>query len=209
MYIVQGFIFFEVIKKIFEFIEIFNEEEVFFVCMFNRGEVFFNKYVIIVIDEKCIVFFGKDIWRLYDIYGFFVDFMQIMVEERGLKIDQEVFEKVRFEFLEVSKVGGKEKVGVLVKFDVYDLVVLEVNDVVFKIDDFFKYCMYYMVILFMVFIDQFVQIWMILRLVLRVFIMVLSFLILFLSFFLILYLVFCLIELIFMLSQVVKSMILV
>lgn len=76
-----------------------------------------------------------------------------MAEERGLKIDQEAFEKARLESLEASKAGGKEKAGALVKLDVHDLAALEANDAVPKTDDSFKYrtCM---AILCVAFIDH-------------------------------------------------------
>lgn len=134
-----GSIFPEVTKRIPELIEILNEEEASFARTLNRGEALFNKYATTAIDEKRTVLSGKDIWRLYDTYGFPVDLTQIMAEERGLKIDQEAFEKARLESLEASKAGGKEKAGALVKLDVHDLAALEANDAVPKTDDSFKY----------------------------------------------------------------------
>ena len=82
---------------------------------------------------------GKDIWRLYDTYGFPVDLTQIMAEERGLKIDEVAFEKARLESLEASKAGGRTVGGVQIKLDVHDLAALEANDAVPKTDDSFKY----------------------------------------------------------------------
>ncbi|OCF54527.1 alanine-tRNA ligase [Kwoniella mangroviensis CBS 10435] len=133
-------IFPEVTKKIPELVEILNEEEASFARTLTRGEALFNKYASAALEEKRDVLGGKDIWRLYDTYGFPVDLTQIMAEERGLKIDQEAFEKARLESLEASKAGGKDKgVAGTVKLDVHDLGALEANDQVPKTDDSFKY----------------------------------------------------------------------
>ncbi|WVR09077.1 alanine-tRNA ligase [Kwoniella sp. DSM 27419] len=132
-------IFPEVTKKVPELIEILNEEEASFARTLTRGEALFNKYATAAHDEKRTILGGKDIWRLYDTYGFPVDLTQIMAEERGLKIDEEAFEKARLESLEASKAGGKDKTTAAVKLDVHDLAALEANDAVPKTDDSFKY----------------------------------------------------------------------
>ncbi|KAL1405999.1 Alanine--tRNA ligase [Vanrija albida] len=134
-----GDIFPEVTKKVDEVKEILNEEEQSFARTLKRGEVLFNKYAdaALATPEKTLQ--GKDTWRLYDTYGFPVDLTEIMAEERGLKIDQEAFEKARLESLEASKAGGKKGAAAGVKLDVHDLGALEANDAVPKTDDSFKY----------------------------------------------------------------------
>ncbi|ODN95758.1 alanine-tRNA ligase [Cryptococcus wingfieldii CBS 7118] len=132
-------IFPEVNSKRKELIEILDEEEASFARTLTRGEALFNKYAALAHEEKRTVLSGKDIWRLYDTYGFPVDLTQIMAEERGLKVDEEAFEKARLESLEASKAGGKEKAGAQVKLDVHDLGALEANDAVPKTDDSAKY----------------------------------------------------------------------
>ncbi|RXK35812.1 alanine-tRNA ligase [Tremella mesenterica] len=132
-------IFPEVTKRIPELIEILNEEEASFARTLNRGETLFSKYAAIAAQEKRTVLSGKDIWRLYDTYGFPVDLTQIMAEERGLKIDEVAFEKARLESLEASKAGGKAAGGVQIKLDVHDLAALEKNADVPKTDDSAKY----------------------------------------------------------------------
>ncbi|ORY24753.1 tRNA synthetases class II (A)-domain-containing protein [Naematelia encephala] len=136
-----GGIFPEVTKKIPELIEILNEEEASFARTLNRGEALFSKYADTAASEKRTVLSGKDIWRLYDTYGFPVDLTQIMAEERGLKIDEVAFEKARLESLEASKAGGKTAGGLQVKLDVHDLAALEKDDAVPKTDDSFKYAL--------------------------------------------------------------------
>jgi alanyl-tRNA synthetase len=119
--------------------EILNEEEASFARTLNRGEALFSKYAAAAAEEKRSVLSGKDVWRLYDTYGFPVDLTQIMAEERGLKIDEVAFEKARLESLEASKAGGKTSAGAQVKLDVHDLAALEANSAVPKTDDSFKY----------------------------------------------------------------------
>lgn len=122
-----------------ELVEILNEEEASFARTLARGEALFSKYADAAASEKRNVLSGKDVWRLYDTYGFPVDLTQIMAEERGLKIDEVAFEKARLESLEASKAGGKDKGGVSVKLDVHDLGALEANADVPKTDDSSKY----------------------------------------------------------------------
>jgi alanyl-tRNA synthetase len=119
--------------------EILNEEEASFARTLNRGEALFSKYAAAAAEEKRSVLSGKDVWRLYDTYGFPVDLTHIMAEERGLKIDEVAFEKARLESLEASKAGGKTSAGAQVKLDVHDLAALEANSAVPKTDDSFKY----------------------------------------------------------------------
>nr|ODO03866.1 alanine-tRNA ligase [Cryptococcus depauperatus CBS 7855] len=132
-------IFPEVNQKVEELKEILDEEEKSFARTLIRGEALFNKYASAAIEEKQTVLSGKDIWRLYDTYGFPVDLTQIMAEERGLNIDQKAFEEAKLESLEASKAGGKEKAGAQVKLDVHDLAILEANSAITKTDGSFKY----------------------------------------------------------------------
>lgn len=119
--------------------EILNEEEASFARTLNRGEALFSKYAASAAEEKRTVLSGKDVWRLYDTYGFPVDLTQIMAEERGLQIDEKAFEKARLESLEASKGAAKTVGGVQVKLDVHDLGALEANDAIPKTDDSYKY----------------------------------------------------------------------
>lgn len=135
----------EVTKRVTELKEILDEEEASFARTLNRGEALFSKYADKAIAEKRTILSGKDIWRLYDTYGFPVDLTQIMAGERGLTIDEVAFEKARLESLEASKAGGKDKGGAGVKLDVHDLATLESNNSVPKTDDSSKYSKTYSV----------------------------------------------------------------
>lgn len=132
-------IFPEVTKKVKDLKEILDEEEASFARTLTRGEALFSKYAALAAEEKRNTLSGKDVWRLYDTYGFPVDLTQIMAEERGLKIDEVAVEKARLESLEASKGGGKSKDTAAVKLDVHDLGALEKNDAIPKTDDSFKF----------------------------------------------------------------------
>lgn len=132
-------IFPEVTKKVADLKEILDEEEASFARTLTRGEALFSKYATQAAEEKRNTLSGKDVWRLYDTYGFPVDLTQIMAEERGLKIDEAAVEKARLESLEASKGGGKSKDTASVKLDVHDLGALEKNDAIPKTDDSFKF----------------------------------------------------------------------
>lgn len=135
----QAPIFPEVKKKVADLKEILDEEEASFARTLSRGEALFSKYATLAAEEKRTTLNGKDVWRLYDTYGFPVDLTQIMADERGLKIDEVAFEKARLESLEASKAGGKTKDAAGVKLDVHDLGALEKNDAIPKTDDSFKF----------------------------------------------------------------------
>lgn len=82
---------------------------------------------------------GRDVWRLYDTYGFPVDLTLLMAEEAELGIDQAGFEKAQAASREASKAGKKKGTGDVVKLDVHDIAALERNVDVPKTDDMPKY----------------------------------------------------------------------
>lgn len=135
----KGPFFPELTKKLDDLKEILDEEERSFAQTLTRGEALFTKYAAAAVESKQTVLSGKDVWRLYDTYGFPPDLTQLMAEERGLSVDQEAFEKARLESLEASKGAGKGAAGSKVKMDVHDLAVLEKDDSVPKTDDSAKY----------------------------------------------------------------------
>ena len=132
-------IFPEILKNQHDLTEILNEEELSFAKTLDRGEKLFEQYAIIASKTPEQTLSGKDVWRLYDTYGFPVDLTRLMAEEAGLKIDEEGFEKAKEESREASK-ATNNKAGVsLIKLDVHALSELDGNDKVPKTDDSFKY----------------------------------------------------------------------
>lgn len=132
-------IFPELVSKQEDLKEILNEEELSFAKTLDRGEKLFEQYSIVASKTPEQTLSGKDVWRLYDTYGFPVDLTRLMAEEAGLKIDEDGFEKAKEESREASKATKSKDGAVLVKLDVHALSELDKNDQVPKTDDSFKY----------------------------------------------------------------------
>ncbi|KAH3672219.1 hypothetical protein WICPIJ_010071 [Wickerhamomyces pijperi] len=130
-------IFPEVAKNTANTFEILNEEEISFAKTLDRGEKLFQQYAAAALKSNKVLN-GKDVWRLYDTYGFPVDLTTLMAEESGLTIDEEGFEKARVESYEASKAGGKSKGTTLLKLDVHALGKLN-EDKIPKTNDSFKF----------------------------------------------------------------------
>lgn len=114
-------IFPELGKKSEDIFEILNEEEESFSRTLDRGEKLFEQYAAAAKANKQTVLNGKDVWRLYDTYGFPVDLTRLMAEEAGLDIDEAAFEKAKLESKEASKGGKKSEGKTVVKLDVHAL----------------------------------------------------------------------------------------
>ncbi|KAL6942073.1 Alanine--tRNA ligase [Hanseniaspora vineae] len=131
-------IFPEVNKDPSYLFEILNEEELSFAKTLDRGEKLFEKYAEVASQSAHKTLNGKEVWRLYDTYGFPVDLTRLMAEEQNLKIDEEGFEKAKLESYEASKKSNKKNQGTLIKLNVHDLSKLN-EDSVSKTNDEFKY----------------------------------------------------------------------
>jgi alanyl-tRNA synthetase len=68
---------------------------------------------------------GKDVWRLYDTYGFPVDLTLLMAEELGLGVNNKEFEEAQTASREASKASLKLGSKDVVKLDVHDIATLE------------------------------------------------------------------------------------
>lgn len=119
--------------------EILNEEEQSFSRTLDRGEKLFEQYAETAKKAGETKLNGKDVWRLYDTYGFPVDLTRLMAEEAGLDIDEQEFEKARLASKEASKGGKRSNGKELLKLDVHSLASLEKNDAVPRTDDHYKY----------------------------------------------------------------------
>ncbi|KAG7810744.1 hypothetical protein KL921_002372 [Ogataea angusta] len=119
--------------------EILDEEEASFARTLDRGEKLFEQYAIIASKTPEQTLAGRDVWRLYDTYGFPVDLTRLMAEEAGLNIDDEGFEKARLASLEASKAGGSKSGKTLLKLDVHILGALDSNKDIPVTDDSYKY----------------------------------------------------------------------
>lgn len=64
---------------------------------------------------------GKDVWRLYDTYGFPVDLTRLMAEELKLDVNEREFEDAQAQSKEASKGAGHKAGANTVKLDVHDI----------------------------------------------------------------------------------------
>ncbi|KAK9240177.1 tRNA synthetases class II (A)-domain-containing protein [Lipomyces kononenkoae] len=133
-------IFPELTKRTDEVFEILNEEEESFSRTLDRGEKLFQDYAEKARGSGVKVLNGRDVWRLYDTYGFPVDLTRLMAEENGLEIDEKGFNDAQAWSKEASKGAKKNSANgeVVLKLDVHDLGYLEKEGLV-KTDDKYKY----------------------------------------------------------------------
>ena len=136
----QGSFFPEITKKTAEIKEILDEEEESFSRTLDRGEKLFDQYAMRTKDQHLKELNGRDVWRLYDTYGFPVDLTQLMAEELGLTINNDEFEKAQAESKAASQASSKKGRKDIVKLDVHDLAKLEKDPDVPKTDDSAKFC---------------------------------------------------------------------
>ncbi|KAJ8495931.1 hypothetical protein ONZ51_g1376 [Trametes cubensis] len=135
----MGSVFPELTQKTAEIKEILDEEEESFSRTLDRGEKLFEQYAQKALQSGQKELSGKDVWRLYDTYGFPVDLTRLMAEELGLSINEAEFEAAQAHSKEASKAGVKKGTGEVVALDVHDIAALEKNDAVPKTDDSFKF----------------------------------------------------------------------
>ncbi|THV06778.1 hypothetical protein K435DRAFT_743360 [Dendrothele bispora CBS 962.96] len=135
----MGQTFPEITKKVDEIKEILDEEEESFSRTLDRGEKLFEQYASRAQQSGSKTLNGKDIWRLYDTYGFPVDLTQLMAEELGLQINNREFEEAQAASKEASRGTLKTGETGLVKLDVHDIADLEKNPNVPKTNDSAKF----------------------------------------------------------------------
>jgi alanyl-tRNA synthetase len=116
-----------------------DEEELSFARTLDRGEKLFDQYASRAKEHGLKELNGKDVWRLYDTFGFPVDLTRLMAEELGLGINEKEFEEAQAASKEASKGSGKTSDAELVKLDVHDIDALEKDRSVPKTDDSAKY----------------------------------------------------------------------
>ncbi|HCC07796.1 MAG TPA: alanine--tRNA ligase [Clostridiales bacterium] len=96
------------LEKNKEFIigEISKEEQAFNKTI-NQGIKEFNKIVNKIMESKKIS--SEDAFRLYDTFGFPIEFTMEMGEEQGIEVDYVGFEKKYKEHQELSRTGSEQK----------------------------------------------------------------------------------------------------
>jgi alanyl-tRNA synthetase len=131
----QGVSFPEITVKVDEIKEILDEEEESFSRTLDRGEKLFDQFASRSKESGLNELNGKDVWRLYDTFGFPVDLTRLMAEELGLSVDEKGFEAAQAMSREASKASLKKGDMDIVKLDVHDIAALEQNDDVRRTDD--------------------------------------------------------------------------
>ena len=116
-----------------------DEEEVSFARTLDRGEKLFDQYAATAAKNGSKSLSGRDVWRLYDTFGFPVDLTLLMAEELGLSINQNEFDAAQAASKEASKGVAKGVAGEVVKLDVHDIGALEKMSEVPKTDDAAKF----------------------------------------------------------------------
>ncbi|KAF8170168.1 tRNA synthetases class II (A)-domain-containing protein [Mycena galopus ATCC 62051] len=137
----MGDIFPEITKKVDEIKEILDEEEESFSRTLDRGEKLFDQFATRAQEQGLKELSGKDVWRLYDTFGFPVDLTRLMAEELNLGINDSEFEAAQAWSKEASKASLKRGTTDTVKLDVHDIAALEKNDSVPKTDDSPKFAL--------------------------------------------------------------------
>ncbi|EGO00200.1 hypothetical protein SERLA73DRAFT_107224 [Serpula lacrymans var. lacrymans S7.3] len=135
----MGDVFPELTKKVDEIKEILDEEEESFSRTLDRGEKLFDQYASRAQQQSTKELNGKDVWRLYDTYGFPVDLTRLMAEELHLGINDKEFEEAQEASKQASKGTLKKDSHPVIKLDVHDIAALEKNDAIPKTDDSAKF----------------------------------------------------------------------
>ncbi|KAI0029209.1 tRNA synthetases class II (A)-domain-containing protein [Vararia minispora EC-137] len=129
----------ELKKRPDEIKEILDEEEESFSRTLDRGEKLFDQYTMATKERDQTVLNGKDVWRLYDTYGFPVDLTRLMAEELGMSVNEAEFEAAQAASKEASKASQRRGDGDAVKLDVHDIATLGKEFYVDKTDDTAKF----------------------------------------------------------------------
>ncbi|KAJ6262716.1 Alanine--tRNA ligase [Drechslerella dactyloides] len=116
-----------------------DAEEASFARTLDKGEKLFDDHAKAAMAGKKILL-GKDVWKLYDTFGFPIDLTRLMAKEIGLKIDEVGLEKARDEAREKSKGPKSEADKNTVVLDVHHLGELDKEGVKPTVDsDKFKW----------------------------------------------------------------------
>ncbi len=135
----QGTVFPEITRKYDDIKEMLDEEEKSFARTLDRGEKLFESFSRDAQYSTNKVLNGRDVWRLYDTFGFPVDLTELMAEELGLKINKHQYEEAQAHSKEISKSAAKKDGKDMIKLDVHDIGLLEKDDSIPKTADHHKF----------------------------------------------------------------------
>lgn len=120
--------------------DILNQEEISFAKTLDRGEKMFDKYLQNAIAKGTKILPGPDVWSLYETYGFPVDLINLIAEEKGMEIDQEGFKDAEIRSKKISQRSRDNNFEKLktIEIDVHNLAELQ-NMNIQHTDDSYKY----------------------------------------------------------------------
>uniref|UniRef100_A0A2R5LM37 Alanine--tRNA ligase n=1 Tax=Ornithodoros turicata TaxID=34597 RepID=A0A2R5LM37_9ACAR len=132
---ILGDVFPELRKDPESIMDIINEEESQFLKTLLRGRRLLEKTVAKLGGQKSLP--GDVAWRLYDTYGFPIDLTQLMVEEKGLAVDFDGYEKSKAA-AQLASQASDAKVDNGLKLDVHTISELQTKGIP-PTDDLPKY----------------------------------------------------------------------
>lgn len=99
----------ELVKNKEKIVSVIIEEKNKFEKTLERGEKEFNKIARKLEEQGKDILLGKDIFNLYETYGFPPEVTADLARERNLKIDNKEFEQLFKEHQEKSRMGSEQK----------------------------------------------------------------------------------------------------
>ena len=99
----------ELVKNKEKIVSVIIEEKNKFEKTLERGEKEFNKIAQKLEEQGKDILLGKDIFNLYETYGFPPEVTADLARERNLKIDNKEFEQLFKEHQEKSRMGSEQK----------------------------------------------------------------------------------------------------
>ncbi|CCJ30352.1 unnamed protein product [Pneumocystis jirovecii] len=128
------------LEKGYSILDILDMEEASFAKTLDRGEKMFDKYLQNAIVKNTKVLPGKDVWSLYETYGFPIDLIDLIAKEKGMEIDQKGFKDTEIRSKEISRKSRGNNLESLktIEINAHDFVKLQTMNVSHT-DDSFKY----------------------------------------------------------------------
>jgi len=105
----MGDVFPEIAEKKDYIKKVIKAEEENFNATLDRGIDLFDDIIKRLKNENKKVIPGKDVFRLYDTFGFPVDLTNVMAQEQGFTIDEKVFDKLMNEQKNRAREASKNK----------------------------------------------------------------------------------------------------
>eukprot|EP01134_Creolimax_fragrantissima_P007710 CFRG7710T1 len=133
---ILGDTFPELVKSQELIVEILQDEEDTFRRTLTKGKIIFEKACETQLVDNTLP--GSVAWKLYDTYGFPVDLVVLMGEERGVAVDIKGYEEAKEKAKLISQGGGKQAANTVI-LDVHAIAHLKNDRKLAPTDDMDKY----------------------------------------------------------------------